>query len=73
MANVEYSSIITINEFSKIHATFPTLVWMGRSDFDYFLTAQPLDDNNIKFVFRSTITIDVSIRFLIIGIECVEF
>ncbi len=68
LANVEYSSIITINEFSKIHATFPTLVWMGRSDFDYFLTAQPLDDNNIKFVFRSTITIDVSIRFLIIGI-----
>lgn len=59
LANVEYSSIITINEFSKIHATFPTLVWMGRSDFDYFLTAQPLDDNNIKFVFRSTITIDV--------------
>lgn len=68
LANAEYSSIITINEFSKIHATFPTLVWMGRSDFDYFLTAQPLDDNNIKFVFRSTITIDVSIRFLIIGI-----
>lgn len=66
--NTEYSSIIAVDEFSKIHAVFPTLVWMGRSDFDYFLTAQPVNDSKIKFVFRSSMDIEVSIRFLIVGI-----